>query len=184
MISAALICHPASACAPITTFSAQLDRPAADRLKVRFRIDGAIDQLLIPRNAAPRRVDGLWKHTCVEVFLKAEGSSAYHEFNFSPSGEWAAYRFDSYRSGMTAAVVDDAPRIATTTAADQLLIDVEIALPADLGAPEPLFSLSAVIEDRSARISYWAVAHAPHKPDFHHDNGFVLRLPPRGGAAI
>ena len=182
MITGTLIAHPDSppnsSWAAIEAFSAQLSRSAAPgRLTLRFRIDGDIGQLLIPGAAAPGRQDDLWKHTCFEVFLKVGGTPAYYEFNFSPSGAWAAYRFDGYRSGMGPAEVS-APSIATQRTADRFDIDVDFALPHDIAAatPQPL-SLTAVIEDRASRISYWAVAHAPLKPDFHHDNGFVLRLP-------
>ncbi len=37
-------------------------------------------------------------------------------------------------------------------------------------------ALSAVVEDDSGTLSYWALKHAPGKPDFHHSDGFVLEL--------
>jgi hypothetical protein len=36
--------------------------------------------------------------------------------------------------------------------------------------------LSAVIEDTSGRKSYWALAHPPGKPDFHHEDCFAHEL--------
>jgi hypothetical protein len=48
-------------------------------------------------------------------------------------------------------------------------------LPAD--APWRL-GLSAVIEDRSGQKSYWALAHPPGRPDFHHEDCFALELTP------
>ena len=33
--------------------------------------------------------------------MREQGAAAYHEFNFSPSGEWAAYAFTRYREGRT-----------------------------------------------------------------------------------
>jgi hypothetical protein len=38
--------------------------------------------------------------------------------------------------------------------------------------------LSAVIEDTNGEISYWALAHPPGKPDFHHANGFAYEISP------
>jgi hypothetical protein len=32
--------------------------------------------------------------------------------------------------------------------------------------------LSAVIEEHNGRKSYWALAHRPGKPDFHHSDCF------------
>lgn len=49
-----------------------------------------------------------------------------------------------------------------------------LGLPAD--APWRL-GLSAVIEETSGAKSYWALAHAPGKPDFHHPDAFALDLP-------
>ena len=37
--------------------------------------------------------------------------------------------------------------------------------------------LSAVIEETGGRLSYWALAHPPGKPDFHHSDCFALELP-------
>lgn len=190
MITAILHSHPHTPCPAIRAFSARLHRSAADRLELQYRIDGDIAELLIPTliqdEAGRTRQDGLWKHTCCEVFLRravlqgarVERAPGYYEFNFSPSGAWAAYAFDSYRTGMRALEVAEPPAIAVRQTDDRLTIDVAITLPQDVvAADSETVSLTAVIEDRAGRISYWAVAHAPHKPDFHHDNGFVLRLP-------
>jgi hypothetical protein len=37
-------------------------------------------------------------------------------------------------------------------------------------------AVSAVIEQHDGAISYWALAHPAGKPDFHHRDGFVLKL--------
>jgi hypothetical protein len=34
-----------------------------------------------------------------------------------------------------------------------------------------------VIEETNGRKSYWALAHPPGKPDFHHSDCFALGLP-------
>ena len=39
-------------------------------------------------------------------------------------------------------------------------------------------AISAVIEEADGTKSYWALAHPPGKPDFHHADGFALQLPP------
>ena len=36
--------------------------------------------------------------------------------------------------------------------------------------------ISVVIEEAIGRKSYWALAHAQGKPDFHHTAGFVIDL--------
>ena len=35
---------------------------------------------------------------------------------------------------------------------------------------------AAVLEDETGTLSYWALRHAPGKPDFHHADGFLLEL--------
>jgi hypothetical protein len=46
-----------------------------------------------------------------EAFLRTSPGPDYYEFNFAPSTQWAAYRFDSYRSGIRVATEISAPRI-------------------------------------------------------------------------
>ena len=176
MITGNLNAHPNSPCDVVETLSAQVERSAPGKLALRFRIDGDIGQLSIPAGGASSRRDELWRHTCFELFLKAGASAAYYEFNFAPSGDWAAYRFDGYRSGMSNAEMPAAPTISSRSSAGRFELAVDLSLPSDVTSGDAL-SLTAVIEDRTQRISYWAVAHAPLKPDFHHDDGFVLRLP-------
>jgi hypothetical protein len=175
----ALACHPASLCPQISRFTAHLASQPAHRWRLQFRVEGAIEQLSIPDRTLPRRVDGLWQHTCFEAFARATAASdTYYEFNFSPSGEWAAYRFDRYRDGMTA-VAMDAPYIAIRSSREQLDVEVEWTPPPELSKAQSgiLASLTAVIEDRDARMSYWALRHAGNKPDFHQRDSFVLQLP-------
>ena len=38
--------------------------------------------------------------------------------------------------------------------------------------------LSAVIQDADGGTTYWALAHAPGKPDFHHPDSFAFTLEP------
>ena len=56
--------------------------------------------VLAPRSEPPAAQDFLWKRTCGELFLGVPGDPSYLEFNFSPSGDWAAYAFDGYRTGV------------------------------------------------------------------------------------
>src|SRR6202040_1743207 len=76
-----------------------LVRRSASELQMTFRLDGDIPRIRIPLPGSPRINTELWRHTCFEAFIAVEGQSAYHEFNFSPSGEWAVYAFSDYRNG-------------------------------------------------------------------------------------
>lgn len=66
-------------------------------LTVTYAIEGDLERVRIPAARAPRIADRLWQHTCCEIFVSRHGFPAYHEFNFAPSGEWAAYAFERYR---------------------------------------------------------------------------------------
>jgi hypothetical protein len=119
------------------------------------------------------RTDELWRHTCVEAFVRPASGEGYQEFNFSPSTQWAAYRFDCYRDGMRPAPLE--PQVAVRRTGDGFELSATFDLPDD--GPWRL-GLSAVIEAADGSVSYWALAHAAGKPDFHHADCFALELPP------
>lgn len=144
----------------------------AGALELRYVLDGDVDRLSIPQGD-PRRADRLWQHTCFEAFLAGEGS-AYFEYNFAPSRQWALYRFGAYREGMASVEPARAPRIAIEAGPRRLRLDVEVDAP----LPAPRIALAAVVEDADGRLTYWALAHPPGKPDFHHPDAFALRLNP------
>jgi hypothetical protein len=148
---------------------------------LRYRLAGEPALLRIPPLRESRRADKLWQHTCFELFCSHSVTTAYYELNFSPSTEWAMYRFDAYRAGMTAVETPIIPRIGVHLHAGGLDLDAR----ADLGAlaalrdsPVLRLGLSAVIEEADGRLSYWALAHPAPKPDFHHTAAFTLSLPP------
>jgi len=130
-------------------------------LAVQFVLDADLDRLRIPSRRPARFADGLWRHTCFEVFL-ATRSRAYREYNFSPSGEWAAYAFCAYRKRGRARIARPRwnGRVATIQARGRVRI-----------------GLAAVIEEKSGALSYWALRHPRRKPDFHDRRGFALELP-------
>lgn len=116
--------------------------------------------LLLPEPEAPGRTDGLWEKTCFELFLMDVASGSYLEFNFSPSGRWAAYRFDDYRAGRHDLEVAP-PRIITADPVQSGLAmeahlrasglneeSIRLLLQASPPVPEPRhFTLSAILDD-------------------------------------
>jgi hypothetical protein len=165
----ALIPHPRSPCEAVTRLEVEVAR-AGDGLALCYGLTGELNRLVIPARAAPERTDGLWNHTCFEAFVAADGDG-YREFNFAPSGAWAAYGFEAYRKGMAPLEGIDPPRIETTTTADTLELRVVLA-PPPLGPVR--LGLTAVIEEAGGRLSYWALRHPAERPDFHDVGGFVL----------
>jgi hypothetical protein len=140
-------------------------------LHVVYRIEGEIARLRIPPTRPPQRAERLWQHTCCELFACGPDAAAYREFNFSPSGEWAAYDFRGYREG--ARPLDSPAEIRLKRAAGRLELAASIAF----GADKARLGLCAVLEEEGGALSYWALRHAPGKPDFHHPAAFALELP-------
>lgn len=171
MPSAALERHPASPCAALRGIEATVTRAADGGLQLAFRLEGDLERLRIPLPRAPRLGERLWQHTCCELFIADGAGPAYHEFNFSPSGEWAAYRFERYREAVPFAAAD--PKISVKRTATVLKLKARIVHP----PPGDLrLGLSAVIEEIDGTLSYWALRHAAGKPDFHHRDTFALEL--------
>jgi len=126
-----------------------------------------------------RRADDLWQHTCFEVFAAAPAGQGYYEFNFSPSLEWAAYRFSEYREGMEPANLTRAPGLSARRTADRLELTAHLHLEGlEELARGPLLhlGLTAVVEDDSGSLSYWALRHGSGNPDFHDPDAFALEL--------
>jgi hypothetical protein len=149
-------------------------------LHLQYTLSGDIARLSIPALLVPAAVDGLWEHTCFEAFIGVQGGSAYHEFNFSPSRQWAAYAFSDYRQRVVW-VASHPPRIVTTMADRQLTLEAHIAaadLPANPAGKPLQLGLTAVVEAADGSKSYWALTHPAERPDFHHRNGFVHEIWP------
>lgn len=168
----ALVLHPESRCDSVSEIEVEVARSGCAQVSVRYVVRGDIDGLRLPPPAAARPADELWRHTCLEAFVQDEAGDGYVEFNLSPSTEWAAYRFDSYRAGMRVFNMPP-PGIAFARTPDGLELRAVLALPNS----STRLGLSAVIEETSGRISYWALRHPPGRPDFHHADGFALELP-------
>jgi hypothetical protein len=156
---------------------ARAARPHPRRLELHYVVRGDLGSLYLPPAGEPVRADELWKRTCFEAFVRPGTDETYYEFNFAPTRWWAAYRFDRYREGLVDA--DFAPAlIEAHTAGEHFELTAAVNLP-DWPADRPWrIGLTAVIEALNGDKSYWALAHAPEKPDFHHADGFVLVVNP------
>ncbi|KAF0186468.1 MAG: hypothetical protein FD124_542 [Alphaproteobacteria bacterium] len=167
----ALKLHPDGRCAGVAGIDVEVARPRAGVLALRYVVRGEINALRLPERSASARADELWRHTCFEAFVS--DSAGYHEFNFAPSMQWAAYSFDRYRAGMRNAEGFGPPRIEVRATEDRLELAVELDMPDDMTGR---IGLTAVIEEADGNISYWALAHPPGRPDFHHADGFAIDL--------
>lgn len=173
----ALLRHPASPCAAIERIEAEAVRREG-RLLLTFLAHGDIAAVRWPESRPPTREDGLWKRTCFEAFVQAPPSGAYCEWNLSPSSQWAAYRFESYRKAMAPLPGATTPRIETFVEPRRYELRAAIDLgPAAWPQGEWRLGLSAVIEEAGGALSYWALAHPSPTPDFHNAAGFVYEAP-------
>ncbi len=169
-----LVPHPDTPCEAVRGIAVEVRR-AGTQLDLGFRVEGDIGRIVLADRGPMKRADELWKHTCFEVFASA--GQGYGEINLSPSNQWAAYRFDGYRSGMAVregfepSFTDEHRAIN----AYDLVAELDLTdMPAD---GDWLVGLSAVIELTDGRRCYFALRHAPGKPDFHHTDAFALSLP-------
>ncbi len=177
--------HPESLCVAATRIEVDVARPCARTLVLSYVVHGNIGELRLPPITAPVRSNELWQHTCFEAFVGTAAGAAYYELNFAPSTQWAAYRFSSQRTGMRVATEVEAPGIEVQTAAESCTLQAALkldglqSLPPDVGWR---LGLAAITEDARGAKSYWAMAHPPGKPDFHHFDCFAHEFFPQQGS--
>lgn len=173
--NARLVSHPATPAPRIEAFQVALKVHPGGALELAYEVKGEIPYLTLPRGRNTTRAEGLWRHTCLELFVAADGTTGYREFNFSPAGQWQAYAFRAYREGGLLEPAK-APEIATEFHPGRLI--ARVRLPIDNLPPgERLrLGLCAVLEAEDGALSYWALRHAPGKPDFHHPDTFALEI--------
>ena len=174
-----LVPHPASPPAdPSFKVWANVDHAASlgavASTNIWFGVGAPVGRFSIPQPAEPTREDGLWQTTCFEAFLRQSEQDGYREWNFAPSGKWAAYDFTAPREGMAESAIGAPPYIRMEDNFTWWALGATIAVDADTSWE---LGLSAVLEEKDGTKSYWALAHPSDKPDFHHPDCFVVRLP-------
>lgn len=163
---------------PPFTVWASAERSAAfgktATLNLWFGVSSPINRFVVPPlSPAPARRDNLWQSTCFECFLKGDGEEAYQEWNFSPSGDWAAYDFEAEREGMELACVASPPYLRVEDNLTWWGLGATLSIPADAHGN---IALSAVIEERGGQRHFFALHHPSDRPDFHHPDCFTARL--------
>ena len=172
--------HPATHLEIPHAIRARVHR-SVTKLLIAYRLEGDIARIIVPPPNAPVIGAELWRHTCLEAFVRIEGAREYHEFNFAPSKQWTVYAFSGYRSGSPLTDETMNPQIAVRTTASHMELEAEV----QLDRLSPLhphaalrLGLAAVVETTEG-ISYWAMRHPADKPDFHNPDSFALRLEPQ-----
>ena len=174
--------HPQTADSPLISFRAFAHRVDRDLLNLSYIVAGAMEEIAWPGNAI-RGWDGwtrgseLWQHTCFEAFARIENWPGYRELNFTTAGKWAAYELDGYREGMRAVADIKLERALWSIGSRRAEIHALLRVPDGFANVDWHIGLSAVIEEKSGRKSYWALAHPADKPDFHDPACFTATLP-------
>lgn len=166
-----LFCHPDTPATAIRKMAAEAVFKTGERLELRWMLEGDIARIHLPAPAPAVHTDGLWKSTCFECFILAPDSGGYEEYNFSPSGAFAAYRFSAYRAGMQNLPLAT-PTLYLQQEADRLVFTASFTASA-----AAQMALTAVIEETSGHKSYWSLRHPAGKPDFHHPDNFIRLTP-------
>jgi hypothetical protein len=172
-----LMPHPAAGPSQAFKVWANVDHAASlgsvATTNIWFGVGSPAARFVIPEARDPSRVDGLWKTTCFEAFLRPLGEQSFREWNFAPSGQWAAYDFSGYREGSANADIAAAPYVRFEDNFTWWALGATIGVDADTDWE---LGLSAVLEEKDGTKSYWALAHTADKPDFHAPGCFTARL--------
>jgi hypothetical protein len=174
--------HPDSCSFTSAHIEVEIARPRVNILVLSYVVTGKISDIRMPPVvAAATRGDELWRHTCFEAFVRASLGAAYYEFNFAPSTHWAAYRFSDYRSGMRVADEITELPMEVRSSSENYALHVSLELTGLSALPRNAswrLGLSALLEHTNGRTSYWALAHPPGEPDFHHADCFAHEFSP------
>ncbi len=166
--------------APVSDLSIEAKvEPYANGFRLTFEVSGTdAGKVILPDpSEKPCRKDELWKATCFECFFGVGSSERYYEFNGSPSGDWALYSFDGYRTGMKNQVM---PLVSVVPVLEKLEkredgITCIWNVPAFTSEFLDRAGVTAVIATADG-VSYWAIRHAGEKADFHLKESFVHRF--------
>jgi hypothetical protein len=166
--------HPQSPPLAVSGLSVEVSPSADGDLLLSYELIADCAHLRLPPPLPTERLDGLWKHTCFELFaMSVDG--AYREFNFSPAGHWQAYAFTSYRQGGRLEPAQ-APHIEADRTDTRLRVKVRLPAANLPAGPRLRLGLTAVLEASDGRLAYWALRHAAGQADFHRADTFALDL--------
>ncbi len=175
-------CHPDTPSESVRDFTVEVERRRDGQVWIRYTVEVPLGKLKLDDTLKSARMDGLWKTTCFEAFVKPAGSAGYCEYNFAPSGAWAAYRFSGYREGMDELPLASAPMVKKVERESHFLLEAKSEIAPDYSGCDVQLAVTAVIEELNGTKSYWSLSHPQGSPDFHHPDCFTLSLPAPAGS--
>lgn len=141
-------------------------------LQITYDIQDPDETLIWPEaSQQPAYREGLWQHTCCEIFVGHADHTRYIEGNFSPSGDWALMAFRNYRERDTSWQHQTKPQTGVTQAhCTHTLVSVTVPiteLVKYVGEPKRWHvGLTFVAETADGPI-YYALQHSGERADFH-----------------
>lgn len=162
------------------TLNIAITRSSDNQLSLRYTLEGAIEQIqFAPKTDAPQRQWQLWETTCFECFIGRPDQINYWEFNLAPNANWNAFALDDYRQGIREAESIQQIAITTERTRDRFTLSTVLPLNQLVDRQFPIaVSITAVIQDQSGALSYWAIQHSGSEPNFHQRDSFVVQLSP------
>jgi len=168
-----LIPHPGSPAPKIRQITVDGERTSKN-LFLTYTLKGDWANFVFPDAQHPViPPENLWEHSCCELFCREAGAALYQEYNFSPSGQWAAYAFVAYRKRQENGT-PPAPRNMNWAQSDALLT-CQVEIPVSAGLIQ--LALAVILERADNKLFYYALKHPPGAPDFHHADNFAQVLP-------
>jgi len=127
----------------------------------------------------------------MELFIGSHEFSAYVEWNFSPSLNWACYEFSDYRIAVARGLppVEVVPRVSFQQLGEVAMLRVQLRNPLCIdphdhksrdvmSVPATALTLgwTAVIEELDGEKFYWALQHSSSAPDFHRAEDWIAKM--------
>ncbi|HAK51074.1 MAG TPA: hypothetical protein DCM54_04100 [Gammaproteobacteria bacterium] len=141
------------------------DSGESSTLSISYHLKGDLNRIKWPDESDLQDENReLWRNTCFEFFIGHESGNDYCEFNQSPSGNWAGFEFDDYRSNMKQSNAVYANEFHISR--DQNECHAVLDLPAP-GTSTIYLGLALVIRDVDEQLHYFGLSHPDDAPDFH-----------------
>ena len=134
-------------------------------VSICYNIKGGLENIYWPKKMNPEHGDNeLWRSTCFECFIGSSCTPEYYEYNQSPDGDSACYKFSDYRNRQSA--FDRPSDYAFSLTADEYECHARIDIPSPYTLPFYL-GLAVIIKDRRNELHYFGLSHPNDAPDFH-----------------
>jgi len=127
----------------------------------------------------PHFKERLWQTTCFEAFVSGANSSAYRELNFSPSKNWWAADFDSYRKGSkdkSASKLRPPEIVYEAVSKKEAVMAVRLSSEWTFEVRSGLeWGLCVILELLTGEKIHFALEHLKNEPDFHLRESFKTK---------